>query len=409
MASKIPLLCLNEIFEHLNFHRPTLHSCVLVNRHWCHLSIPALWRQLFPISKPIKVIEILILSLTEDEKKEIGLDLSYIERSTTFNYSSFIRNLDLELIAPVVNDIILQKWDMKTAFKCLNVLAQKIVKSEGILWDLNLDFDTWQDSNNNSLFPLNSMRAFTMGVSPEELVWNLFQLAEASKSLSGLRRLRSKASSLSEVLPLACKISTSIVELNFTMHSPKHRNTPYDQVNRFIPFLPLLIKFPKLETLIISRGKDHDLLMSGDKFFYALGCHLPASVQNLTVEGYLKFSPESLQFFCLTTAATSLKTLAFPEMKFFSNLHLGIVTTFANSSQKFERLEVPAARHITRHGLEMARTRIRTVVVDCCVDDIKRQLRNRPLVRLRNHHPRDFEDIENESSIDYFVDGRAFD
>src|SRR5581483_4192889 len=39
--------CLNEILEHLEEDKITLHSCLLVNRLWCEISVRILWRNIF--------------------------------------------------------------------------------------------------------------------------------------------------------------------------------------------------------------------------------------------------------------------------------------------------------------------------------------------------------------------------
>src|SRR3954471_8748001 len=44
MTCKLPVDCLNEIFEFLEEDKVTLHSCLLVNRLWCEISVRILWR-----------------------------------------------------------------------------------------------------------------------------------------------------------------------------------------------------------------------------------------------------------------------------------------------------------------------------------------------------------------------------
>ncbi|CAG8764117.1 1950_t:CDS:1, partial [Funneliformis caledonium] len=44
MASSLPNLCLRKIFECIEEDKPSLHSCLLVNRHWCQEVVPILWR-----------------------------------------------------------------------------------------------------------------------------------------------------------------------------------------------------------------------------------------------------------------------------------------------------------------------------------------------------------------------------
>ena len=42
--SQLPADCLNEIFECLEEDKSTLHSCLLVNRLWCEVSVRILWK-----------------------------------------------------------------------------------------------------------------------------------------------------------------------------------------------------------------------------------------------------------------------------------------------------------------------------------------------------------------------------
>jgi len=42
--SQLTTDCLEEIFEYLEDDKITLHSCLLVNRLWCKISVRILWR-----------------------------------------------------------------------------------------------------------------------------------------------------------------------------------------------------------------------------------------------------------------------------------------------------------------------------------------------------------------------------
>src|SRR2546423_15298990 len=47
MSSTIPTDCLNDVFENLEDDKITLHSCLLVNRLWCKISVRILWRNIW--------------------------------------------------------------------------------------------------------------------------------------------------------------------------------------------------------------------------------------------------------------------------------------------------------------------------------------------------------------------------
>src|SRR5436305_5488531 len=47
MSCPLPADCLNEIFENLDDDKITLHSCLLVSRLWCKISVRILWRNIW--------------------------------------------------------------------------------------------------------------------------------------------------------------------------------------------------------------------------------------------------------------------------------------------------------------------------------------------------------------------------
>ena len=88
MPRQLPYECLSEIFKHLE--NDALRSCLLVNRFWCEVSVPILW-------KSIQNYNTLIACLP-NESKEI-LNKNEIILSTPnskpplFNYIVYIKNL----------------------------------------------------------------------------------------------------------------------------------------------------------------------------------------------------------------------------------------------------------------------------------------------------------------------------
>src|SRR5437762_332736 len=53
MSCRLPADCLNEIFENLDDDKTTLHSCLLVSRLWCKISVRILWRDIWSIKYDI--------------------------------------------------------------------------------------------------------------------------------------------------------------------------------------------------------------------------------------------------------------------------------------------------------------------------------------------------------------------
>ena len=87
--------CLNEIFEYLEGEKKALHSCLLVNRLWCEVSVRILWTSVWNYDT--------LIACLPDESKEI-LHKNRIITSTSsskhplFNYVAFIRNLEIDNI-----------------------------------------------------------------------------------------------------------------------------------------------------------------------------------------------------------------------------------------------------------------------------------------------------------------------
>ncbi|GBB96429.1 hypothetical protein RclHR1_27510001 [Rhizophagus clarus] len=102
MATKLPNECLLEIFKYID--EKSLYSVLLVNRTWCRISVPMLWRKPFKEYRtnnlrkiePFKVILPLISYIDKETRKSLKIDenmMKYYEKPT-FNYASFIRELD---------------------------------------------------------------------------------------------------------------------------------------------------------------------------------------------------------------------------------------------------------------------------------------------------------------------------
>src|SRR5688572_23046604 len=87
------------IFEELQHDRKSLHSCLLVNRSWCEVIIPILWKDHTKDLKKIKKsLEIIISHLSNETKEKLkshDIDISTTQKKPLFNYIGFCRYLDL--------------------------------------------------------------------------------------------------------------------------------------------------------------------------------------------------------------------------------------------------------------------------------------------------------------------------
>ena len=107
MPCQLPADCLNEIFEYLE--DLDLHSCLLVCRLWCEVSVRILWRT-------IQNYNTLIACLPNKSKEILHQNEIIISTSTSkpplFNYVTFIKNLSISEIRRKIRRIeILQNCD----------------------------------------------------------------------------------------------------------------------------------------------------------------------------------------------------------------------------------------------------------------------------------------------------------
>ncbi|EXX56213.1 uncharacterized protein OCT59_018945 [Rhizophagus irregularis] len=89
-----------EIIKYFQNDISTLHSCILVNRLWCRLAIPLLWKDPFSFrTGNCNFIEIYFDNLNDDLKSKLSEykinDNSLIPSNTLFNYAKFLKYLNI--------------------------------------------------------------------------------------------------------------------------------------------------------------------------------------------------------------------------------------------------------------------------------------------------------------------------
>src|ERR1043165_3630698 len=101
MPFQLPADCLNEIFEYLE-DRVDLHSCLLVNRLWCKVTVRILWRTIQNHTT--------LINCLPNESKEFLFNNGVIIQTSKlplFNYMTFIKILSIEEVCRKI--LILQK------------------------------------------------------------------------------------------------------------------------------------------------------------------------------------------------------------------------------------------------------------------------------------------------------------
>src|ERR1044072_5368211 len=90
--SKLPVECLNDIFEYLAEDVVTLRSCLLVNRLWCEASVRILWRTIQNYNT--------LISCLPNESKELLYenDIIISTQPLLFDYVTFIKAISMKNI-----------------------------------------------------------------------------------------------------------------------------------------------------------------------------------------------------------------------------------------------------------------------------------------------------------------------
>src|SRR5436305_8360914 len=126
---QFPFDCLNEIFEYLDdleVDKVTLHSCLLVNRLWCEVSVRILWRS-------IRNYNTLIACLP-NESKEILYKNGIITTSTStsnnpmFNYPSFCKALSVYQIKKEIGKLLKNQQSISSLDLKNIIVIQEIFK-----------------------------------------------------------------------------------------------------------------------------------------------------------------------------------------------------------------------------------------------------------------------------------------
>src|SRR4051794_29232575 len=86
------------IFEELQNDKKSLYSCLLVNRTWCKITIPILWKNPLKFCNSKVLLNVILSNLSKESRdilKNKEIDLFTEIHQPLFNYISFWRYLNL--------------------------------------------------------------------------------------------------------------------------------------------------------------------------------------------------------------------------------------------------------------------------------------------------------------------------
>jgi hypothetical protein len=119
MTCQLPADCLNEIIEYLEEDNVALHSCLLINRLWCEISVRILWRNIWNFEAFYQqrtkslILSTLIACLPNESKEFLYKNKIFISTPTSkqplFNYAAFCKVLSINEISRMVNIVFKDK------------------------------------------------------------------------------------------------------------------------------------------------------------------------------------------------------------------------------------------------------------------------------------------------------------
>src|SRR6266536_3598951 len=132
MACQLIADCLNEIFEYLEGDKLTLYSCLLVNRHWCELSVRILWSNSRIYS--YRTCNTLISCLPNESKLILSNNGIIISTPTLkppmFNYAAFCKDLSISSVEFRVEEFLKDQKSISSQNlkNNANIVSQEILK-----------------------------------------------------------------------------------------------------------------------------------------------------------------------------------------------------------------------------------------------------------------------------------------
>ncbi|CAG8579093.1 9690_t:CDS:1 [Dentiscutata erythropus] len=345
MVSKLPPECLYKIFDEFSYSQigkeknsfTHLHSIILVNKYWCNVAIPILWRRTFNWiyqknnygDKHIHLMSTYISCLPEESRinlNKLGINSSIIQPTfrSNFDYPSFLQSLQYKWLYSSVNkwldvhvstDIIGENNETNPHPIFVEELCKLFMKRCTNL--LQLSYNHLNDFGEYPIYPVVNMPSFS----------------GASDALANLRHFDFHGCLDPNILNSAAKICKFVKVLSIACccYDNEGLATFIDQQthleNLSIEFEQNGIDLPKIRNSLRNKGKDLSALMIRQIFFPLdiLG-HSP-NLTGLFIEDGCDLHRDifgqfvNWQFFQLTNLFLAIK-----------NVHIGSIVQLINNT-----------------------------------------------------------------------------
>jgi hypothetical protein len=119
---QIPDDCILNILKYLYKDHKTLFSCLLINKQWCEITIPILWRKPWKLGISTEfwefITDSLILCLSDYSKQVLHINgiipSSILSQKPKFDYVSYINYISQDIITKFVNNYITLNFEEET-------------------------------------------------------------------------------------------------------------------------------------------------------------------------------------------------------------------------------------------------------------------------------------------------------
>ena len=222
MMENLPSLCLFRILEFHSNDLLTLYRCSLVNRDWCRLTIPLLWKRPFsllhcaPDTSSKRLMDVYVSGFSSAERKSINLrgKEQEIPTQSLFNYVTYLRELDVAQANSCVSSWLLTTFKeySNASHSIVTIFLQHFVKNSPKITHLIFNNTLYsilgsicECGNNNNVCECDNIN------------WKLLTYTNANNCFEQLKVLECNGNFNPKLLFICSMISKQIEEIHISI------------------------------------------------------------------------------------------------------------------------------------------------------------------------------------------------
>ncbi|PKC03991.1 hypothetical protein RhiirA5_422916 [Rhizophagus irregularis] len=180
------------IFEEIHNDKKDLYPILTVNKIWCEIIIPILWKDPWKYLKWEKdkiLFNIIISQLSENSKNDLkiqGIDIFYYYKKPLFNYINFCKILNLNAIDRIINTII-YNYSKSNILIIKNEIYNLFINNENTKFThffISQNFDYKIFNNPKSKFSISKIKFLSFNTSiNDHILIGLINICKSIKEL----------------------------------------------------------------------------------------------------------------------------------------------------------------------------------------------------------------------------------